>query len=189
MQTPSSSRHLHFDFLDAAHMGHLRDLQNALALGADPLEPSPTQISALHLAASEGHVDCCALLLPLSNPNQPDQDGRSALHWAVISDQPQCLSLLLPVSDPNYPDHQNLTPLHWAASFGHIKCVQLLLPVSDLTLQDSNGMTPLSLAQANNQPDCALLIQAFLLMQEEHSLLGQQTLLASASSLPKIRLL
>ena len=76
------------------------------------------RMSALHLAAQEGNVDCAALLLNRgADPHAKNARGQSALHLAALSQSPETMELLLfKGKDINICFQRYLSRLLWSSS-------------------------------------------------------------------------
>jgi ankyrin repeat protein len=98
--------------------------------GADPCKASADGTTALHLAASAGHISKCSLLLAASN-------GRALALQTV----------------------QKRTPLWCAVEAGHLPVVQLLHKEydADFNITDANRLTLLHVAVLNERGDSSVL--------------------------------
>jgi ankyrin repeat protein len=75
----------------------------------------PEQISALHVAASRGHIGVAALLLQRgADTLATDKDLRHPISHAVIHSHLLCVKALLPKADLAHADAHGLTLLHQA---------------------------------------------------------------------------
>lgn len=87
---------------------------------------SVKEISVALLCASEqGHAECVAFLIPVSDPAY---NNSQSLRWAAERGHAQVVELLIPVSDPKACDNE---AIKWALEKENKDCVRLLLPVSD----------------------------------------------------------
>nr|XP_025878019.1 tankyrase-2 isoform X3 [Oryza sativa Japonica Group] len=87
-------------------------------------------LSALHFAASHGHLDCCKFLVEESglDVNSVGHKGETPVFYAAIDGNVQVLGYLLDHGgDPVKPEERGCTPLHNAAENGHDEAVRLLL--------------------------------------------------------------
>lgn len=124
-------------------------------------------ITALHLAAAQGHDEALVVLLSrLTNTNAFDAAGRTALHLAALNGHLKIVEILLKrgahVSVHDKSPEQR-TPVHAAASNGHEGCLRELLEHTEdstvMDARDAHGQTPLMLAVANgHQSTVELLI-------------------------------
>ena len=86
-------------------------------------------VSALIIAAQEGHVDVVRTLLTAHvDPNRRDAEGKTALYWAAAEGHDDVAALLIAHgADVHLAEYsQGKTPLHVAASAGHSKVAMLL---------------------------------------------------------------
>ncbi|XP_051120851.1 probable E3 ubiquitin-protein ligase XBOS32 isoform X2 [Andrographis paniculata] len=94
-------------------------------------KPADGGVSALHMAALNGHAETILLLLNLG----------ASVHEATVDDG-STIDLVGAGS----------TPLHYAACGGSAQCCQLLIAKgASLTAQNTNGMTPLMVARSWNR--------------------------------------
>ena len=108
--------------------------------------------TALHLAASKGHVEVIRKLLRRNCPiNLRDRKGYTAIFHAAQSGQTEVVVELIANGAEKYLQ-QHGTPLHRAATFGHLETVEALLSdVSGCSVRavDGHGRTALHLAAFN----------------------------------------
>mmetsp|Transcript_9803 Transcript_9803/g.25204 ORF Transcript_9803/g.25204 Transcript_9803/m.25204 type:complete len:263 (+) Transcript_9803:3-791(+) len=120
-----------------------RGIANIEAKGDD-------QMTALHLAASEGHPECLEVLIKAgSDLMAKDDDDRTALHLAAREGHPECLEVLIKAgSDLMAKDAPcGMTALHHAAD-GHPECLEVLIKAgSDLLAEDDDGETAMAFAK------------------------------------------
>lgn len=76
-------------------------------------------------AAGRGHTECVELLIPVSDPKDTSSE---ALRLAAENGHTQCVARLIPVSAPKA---LNSYALRWAVREGHTQCMEMLYPVSD----------------------------------------------------------
>lgn len=69
-------------------------LRDALAAGANPLALDKHGQTAIHSAAINGHRECVALLLPVSDLKARDGGGKTAGQRAARNGQLECASLI-----------------------------------------------------------------------------------------------
>ena len=86
------SRNFRKGGLNAARVGDVQVLEAWLAHGFDPqTERDRRGASALHYAAGNGHVQCCALLCKAAlDVDDRASDGATPLHWAVAGVTSRC---------------------------------------------------------------------------------------------------
>ena len=136
MPPPSYQIQLDSALRDAAQNGAIQALNHALREGANPQRDTPFQHNALQCAARNGHLECLARLLPLSDHID------DALRLASRNGHSECLALLLP-----HATHFNES-LMFAAQNGHTDCVDLLLP------RATQFNEALRLAILSGHPEC-----------------------------------
>ncbi len=142
-------------------------LRMLLSLGAkaDVVRTDDGQ-SALHIAASMGHVGCIkALLEGGADPMRKKGNGASALHDAVWGNRVDSVRALLPAySKVNFcPDGgYNGLPVNMAASRGNAEIVKLFLDAG-MNLNDKcfRNQPPLAIAASRGHVSCVkLLVEA-----------------------------
>lgn len=115
----------------AAQSGDLSQLQAALATGQIPVNAKfgPEEITALTLAAANGHVEIVRLLLSKG----ADIDSRTKrletpLFFASAKGQHKVVALLVDaLAGMDLTDHEGRTALIVAAGAGHLETVKILL--------------------------------------------------------------
>lgn len=141
----------------SAEAGNAALTLELLAMGADPLYDGSTP---LRMAASNGHLECVKMLLPISNP---DDESSYALQLAARNGHAECLRVLIRACDP---EADWALALRWAAREGQVECVRLLIPV---THSKSNFDLALYLAAENGRAECVeMLIPASNSMDENN---------------------
>ncbi|XP_062230528.1 E3 ubiquitin-protein ligase XB3-like [Phragmites australis] len=158
------------DYFRAAQLGDL-DALGAL-LAADPsLARRATlydRLSALHIAAANGHLEVLSMILDRGVP--PDALNRhkqTPLMLAAMHGKINCVLKLLQAGANilMFDSVHARTCLHHAAYFGHVDCLQAILsaaqttPVADswgfarfVNVRDDHGATPLHLAARQGRP-------------------------------------
>lgn len=76
----------------AAQQGDADRVQRLLAKGADPLWPAQDGSCALHVAAAQGHLDCCKVLCQhdVRLAEHTDHEGQTPLYLSKLHQQPHC---------------------------------------------------------------------------------------------------
>lgn len=145
----------------AAYEGHLRLLRLLLPnlpRGSIPIDDRTrkTDLTALSIAAKQGHLDCCQLLLSInSDINATSRtDGATPLHRAALGGHVSVCAYLLDyyanlpphiqarnVPLINRPDAEGLTPIFWAVQGAASPEVITLLAArgADLTQRTTNS--------------------------------------------------
>lgn len=118
-------------------------------------------LTALVLAAKEGHADCVKSLLEAGAKVDGMGEGNNALTpiWmATYAGHYDCVKLLVQDGanvNSKYPE----TPLYIAAREGRTECVRLLIDAgSDLEVRNSQGQSPLCVACRENHKDSIELL-------------------------------
>ena len=113
--------------------------------------------TALHVAASKGHVEIIKLLRAGGwDIRAVDDCGRSALHIACINGQLEVVTELLGEIDAKHGDADGNTPLHFAARQGNPRIVSLLIESGAiLEKPDVGGVTPMHLACQHDRLEAA----------------------------------
>ncbi|XP_076804273.1 uncharacterized protein LOC143448417 isoform X6 [Clavelina lepadiformis] len=149
--------------LRAARSGNLEKLINLLDQeNVDISTANSSGLTALHLAAKEGHNDVIIELLSRSaDINQQTKRGNSALHIASLAGKLPVVQLLLEKgADPNSQAQNAFTPLYMAAQEGHEDIVDYLLKHgANQSISTEDGFTPLAVAlQESKDKVVALLL-------------------------------
>ena len=114
----------------AARFGQDEMIEHLLAHGVNNLAVNRQGGTALHEAASSGHVTATRLLLeqlPLE-VDGPDGEGKTPLHVAAYAGQPGVVRLLLDYGFSVEPGDQfGRTALHYAAMYGHSAAARILV--------------------------------------------------------------
>ncbi|XP_067308114.1 ankyrin repeat domain-containing protein 53 [Pseudorasbora parva] len=153
---PGSLARSESDIFHAAACGARDWLSLTLRRARKPLHTDKQGLTALHIAALHGHLDCVGLLLEAGDyvdVNVSCPHGRRPLHMVLTAQsQPNshaCLIYLLEHgAEINAATDEGLTPLHLAAAEGLMDCTEMLVRNgADTHAQDKRGHTPLDLAR------------------------------------------
>lgn len=150
----------------AAQTGNIHLLKSLLSenssgekLDVDTVNSSA--LTALVLAAKEGHAECVKLLLNAGAKVDGVAEGNHALTpiWmATYAGHKECVKLLIE-SGANLNSKHPETPLYIAAREGRTECLRLLVDAgSDLEVRNNTGQTPLCVACRENQKDSIELL-------------------------------
>lgn len=151
----------------AALEGHTKVCEILLKAGADPLVISGEKlfrINAMHVAASNGHLEVVKLLLPhkkLLNSQSLSKD--TPLMLAALSGKVNvCEILLKSGADPLVESESGFNALHCAAKSGKKELVTLLLAHKKLINEENNeGETPFLIAAKGGHAEvCEILLKA-----------------------------
>ena len=107
-------------------------------------------ISALHMAAQEGHLEFCIFIMEkLENKNPGDNDGDTPLHLAARDGHLKvCRAIIETVENKNPEDNDGWTPLHSAAQEGLLEvCRAIMEELENKNPRDNFGRTPKNLAR------------------------------------------
>jgi ankyrin repeat protein len=113
--------------LKAATEGNLTAARLALGRGASKDASTDFGFTAMHVAASYGHLPIVLLLIEAgADVNRRDRHGTSTLHQAI--GWPEVMEALLNAgADVDGVTFQGVTPLMSAAAFGEMQSVRLLV--------------------------------------------------------------
>ena len=134
----------------AAWDGRYDEVAGLISCGADPAWTHSYGWSALHTAASNGHVRVARLLLD----NGWDLEARNRwgirpLHRASEDGRVEVIQLLAARgAEINCQNSEKRTPLHCAAEYGHSAAIQLLLSLgADRSVKNCNDKTAEEVAE------------------------------------------
>jgi ankyrin repeat protein len=125
------------------------DVSSEESSDADMIFWRENHLTPLHLAASEGHLDICQILLEQNaDVRVHDDSGYTPLHLAASSRHLEIARILLKYNaEVNSRDEDGSTPLFIASSTGNLDILRLLLAHdADAFVHDNKGRTPLHLA-------------------------------------------
>ena len=150
MSTPRARRTWSRQLLDAARVGDLARVEQALQNGANVEATNYGGCTPLHWACWGGHLDVVQYLLTshAANLEATDNDGKTPLHFACEEGHLDVVQeLAARGADLFVTDDYGKTPLHWAASEGYLAVVQYLLTSHGANLEatDDNGIDASSL--------------------------------------------
>eukprot|EP00753_Platysulcus_tardus_P019754 PLAT7505.1.p1 GENE.PLAT7505.1~~PLAT7505.1.p1 ORF type:complete len:364 (+),score=109.06 PLAT7505.1:147-1238(+) len=162
--------------MKAARVGDLPKLKQLAASGASVVGAERSGYTALHAAASSGHVDCIEWLLSMgASVHARERTETTPLLFAAYCGNLEAVELLLkagaPVTDV---DVCKCTALHGAASAGRLDVCRRLLEedCSAEWLRDDGNSALLRAVAAGQSEAASLLLQAgAVLPDEEHALL------------------
>ena len=112
----------------AAEAGRDAEVRELLARGADAKSTGSRGVSALFLAASEGHDGCVEALLGASEPGAADSFGRTALMRAAEEGHVGCVELLAAAGDVEAACRRDgFTALALALVSGEMEAAEILM--------------------------------------------------------------
>ena len=137
---------LHF----AVTLGNLELFQYLVEKGCDVYRETKDGMNCLHIAADNGHLDLCKVLLKNYNFSLEviDHNGVSALLFAAKVGNLELFQYLLEEGDDLYREKNNgMNCLHVAAVNGHLRLCKVLLEKYnfDLHMNDEDGRSALLL--------------------------------------------
>lgn len=142
-------------------------------LGSQPCGPKElctfelgTNGTALHCAASLGHMDIIKLILKsgiaidIKRTQGDIGNGGTALIEAVSSLQEDMVDFLIENgAQVNAQDHDGVSPLHMASRENSVEIAQMLVNAhATVNIQDNKGMSPLQISIIRGSDDIALFL-------------------------------
>ena len=119
--------------------------------------------TAIHMAAINGNLAMCRLILDMVHDKNPDNDtGLTPLHLAAANGHFEVCALFIEhISDKNPSDKNGMTPLHHAAMNDYLDICKLIIGnVEDKNPSCRGGYTPLHLAAKMASVDvCKFIIE------------------------------
>eukprot|EP00357_Protocruzia_adherens_P011431 CAMPEP_0115013506 /NCGR_PEP_ID=MMETSP0216-20121206/25454_1 /TAXON_ID=223996 /ORGANISM="Protocruzia adherens, Strain Boccale" /LENGTH=841 /DNA_ID=CAMNT_0002382929 /DNA_START=885 /DNA_END=3410 /DNA_ORIENTATION=- len=143
-------------FWDAASRGEARRVMELLDrrkyadLVAEIDSRNDKNMTALHLASQNGHVDVVDILLDRdASIDSRENHLQTPLHLACMTGSTEAAKVLIDSgADINALDKNNSTPVHICSAFGYRSIlVHMLKKEPDLTTKDSRGKTPIEVAK------------------------------------------
>jgi len=146
----------------AAEEGAANAIRILIKNGADPkLHGSDRGYAAIHLAASDGHVEVIREMLDKGiSPDLVDHDKATPLHHAASDGHEDVIKVLLDAgASANAKDNEGRTPLHLAADDGQYGVVAMLLDNGvGPDVLDNRDRTPLMIAAGERHPNIVDLL-------------------------------
>jgi hypothetical protein len=139
--------------LVAAESGHLGVVRLLVQRGANLNATEYRDITALHLAVSQGNEEVVAFLLQQgAQANRRTMNGHTPLMWAARHSDSVIMEMLVKHLGGQGLDDKDgtaeWTPLHNAADWGEQEAVRvLLLAGADPSIVDNEGRTPRAVAE------------------------------------------
>ncbi|CAF3420324.1 unnamed protein product [Rotaria socialis] len=157
-------------FLWAASANATDALRTLYKAGANPLHADKDSLTALHCAATCGHISCIRMLVELYGCplESEDVNGCTALFYAITLEHSNACRILLDLkANPNHKDNRGRTPSHCAALKGNIDCLKFLIEYNgDIWVKNKRGDYPIheainavSLSKLRNQNNDQLQLQ------------------------------
>ena len=148
--------------LFAAENGRLDKITTILSQkDVDVDSPNSSALTALFLAAKEGHEDCLTLLLEAGarvNGIGVENTALSPLWVATYAGHKNCVQRLVEAGanlNTKYPE----TPLYIAAREGRTDCLRLLIEAGgSVNVRNGRGQNPLHIACAEVHSSCVELL-------------------------------
>jgi uncharacterized protein len=161
---PAWQATLNVNLFTAANRGAAERIDELLRQGADAHWATPDEgMTALIVAALQGHAECVHRLAKASDLRRQDKNGWTALHFAAEKKSDETLLAALPGSDLNARDRMGFTPLARAALVGSAAGVAALLAAgADPTIEGrspiSDALPPLGHAAAIGWLECVKIL-------------------------------
>ncbi|TRY68233.1 hypothetical protein TCAL_04163 [Tigriopus californicus] len=147
--------------LTAARDGDTQEVCGVIRKGA-PFTTDWLGTSPLHMAAQNGHVECCEVLLRAGiSKDARTKVDKTPMHLAAQEGHVEVLELLLKHScDKEALDMLYMTPLHWAVDRGNVGAVEMLLRFgADTNAVSKFDKTPMEIASDQGRPDIFEMLQ------------------------------
>ncbi|XP_072177601.1 uncharacterized protein [Diadema setosum] len=178
----------------AAAIGDTAWLRQSLKGGKNPALFDKNGLSAIHLAALHGRIECLRLLVEKYhvNVNLASSTGWRPLHLCINSRTGkralECLRYLLDMgADPSVVNEDLMSPAHQAAIEGSVKCLEVLLQRgADISKVDSNDHLPLDYAKIWGHRKCARILASETWKREKESELVKVTELQQLKELKDV---
>ncbi|XP_033097862.1 E3 ubiquitin-protein ligase MIB2-like [Anneissia japonica] len=137
--------------IKAVAQGDTDGLKRLLTQHPDWIDRKAQDMSALHVAAHQGQLECIKILVKAgATMNLRDKNQLTPLHFSVIGKEPNATELLLNSGcTVDAADKNGLTSLHLCALHGQKECAHFLLQemfFCDRNAQDKDGDTALHCA-------------------------------------------
>ncbi|XP_047736963.1 ankyrin repeat domain-containing protein 26 [Hyalella azteca] len=134
--------------------------------GASVVAADKDGLTALHCAASRGHLDCIDMLITLCNCEVDllDSNGCSPLFYSVTLGHADCTHILLNNgADANRQDRKGRTPAHCGAAKGQLETLKLLHQhQADLWKRNVKGDLPLHEACQSGRKDLVVWLLSMM---------------------------
>ncbi|MBH9576847.1 ankyrin repeat domain-containing protein [Inhella proteolytica] len=147
--------------LAAVKVGDFEAAQAAIAGGASKDAATPFGFTALHIAATAGHLPIVRLLVDNgADIDCRDSHGLSPLHQAI--GWPEVMQALLDSgADVDGVTAQGVTPLMCASAFGELASARLLLVMgAKVDLRDDRDSTAADIAREKGADEIAVLLDS-----------------------------
>ncbi|KAJ8026830.1 Transient receptor potential cation channel subfamily A member 1-like [Holothuria leucospilota] len=146
----------------ASEKGFLAIIKLLLDRGADVDAKNEDEMTPLHLAAQNGHVQCILEFVKRdeNSVNDEDENSNTPLHLAALEGHSRAVQCLIDAGADIQARNQSLwTPLDCAASRGWVKSASVLIDADcPIDPTDKAKVTPLHLASKNGHVDMVELL-------------------------------
>ncbi|QQR49196.1 ankyrin repeat domain-containing protein [bacterium] len=141
-----------------AKLGHTQSLERFLPHCTIHIDTKQHGYTALHFAASNGHVEFLRKLIAYGADIEAknDQFGTTPLLLAVALNQPACVQELLKLGANDAAIAEELCPLQMAIQAGNSDCMKILINHNPAIIhkKDNLGLTPLHYAATSGTLAC-----------------------------------
>jgi ankyrin repeat protein len=139
----------------AASSGSSEALLELYKAGSDPLKHEKDGLTALHCAASRGHLNCLKVLIEQCqcSVNIMDNNNCTPIFYAATLNQPEvCEALINYGANLHVQDSKGRTVYHCAAARGQLNCLKIICQKNaDIWLKNRRGDTPIHEAFYNKK--------------------------------------